>query len=445
MAMSVELGPFFHEHCHPQVPFVGRSDVVARLLQTLRLIAQSNCNPVLITGATGTGKELAAMMVHQWRCGEKRFVGVNCAALTANLLESELFGHVRGAFTGADRDKTGLLEAAEGGSLFLDEVSEMPSDLQAKLLRMLQEKTFRKVGGTTEIACNVTIIASSNRNLLDEVKNGRFRQDLYYRLAVFPVELPALATTGRREDIELLARYFIAISTIAPDRQGVTLGQAALARLLSHDWPGNVRELKNVIERAMILTRNGEIPAASIIIDRPDGQLPAAAPPDSPVEDFSLEIAQRHHLFAPFARPIGSGRLRGGASGHHPAPRCWRRSSDMRSSRPLPAPPRSRPTKFRARADSPRQKIIQQHLYHRGTENTEQNFSKAQKRREQFHMPVRACATVPFVSRPSLLALRPSPLAYRPSNEPSTRPTVTRYAPRLTLYVFPHGTGFALS
>ncbi len=177
MAMSVELGPFFHEHCHPQVPFVGRSDVVARLLQTLRLIAQSNCNPVLITGATGTGKELAAMMVHQWRCGEKRFVGVNFAALTANLLESELFGHVRGAFTGADRDKTGLLEAAEGGSLFLDEVSEMPSDLQAKLLRMLQEKTFRKVGGTTEIACNVTIIASSNRNLLNKVKNGRFRQE----------------------------------------------------------------------------------------------------------------------------------------------------------------------------------------------------------------------------------------------------------------------------
>jgi DNA-binding NtrC family response regulator len=282
-------GLFFHEQCPAGLAFVGQSPGIAQVLETIRIIADSRCNPILITGATGTGKELAAWAVHQWRSGGGRFVGVNCAGLTATLLESELFGHVKGAFTGAERDKTGLLEAAGGGSLFLDEISEMSPDLQAKLLRVLQEKTFRMVGSTVETPCTATIIASSNRNLTEEVRKGAFRQDLYYRLAVFPVALPPLASPQRRDDIDLLANYFIATSKVSAFRGCVRLSQAARQKLREHNWPGNVRELKNVIDRALILNRSEEIPPSSIIIDRPEGQ-PAAA---GGGEDFSLESAER--------------------------------------------------------------------------------------------------------------------------------------------------------
>ena len=282
-------GLFFHEQCPAGVAFAGQSPGMAQLLETIRIIADSRCNPILITGPTGSGKELAAWAVHQWRCGGGRFVGVNCAALTANLLESELFGHVKGAFTGADRDKSGLLEAAQGGSLFLDEISEMPSDLQAKLLRVLQEKTFRMVGSTVETPCTATIIASSNRNLTEEVRKGSFRQDLYYRLAVFPVALPPLASPERREDVELLANYFIATSKISAYRGCMRLSQGAREKLRQHNWPGNVRELKNVIERALILNRADEIPPSSIIINRQESLAPAAGG----AEDFSLESAER--------------------------------------------------------------------------------------------------------------------------------------------------------
>ena len=281
-------GLFFHEQCPAGVAFVGQSPGAAQVLETIRMIAQSRCNPILITGATGTGKELAAWAVHQWREGGGRFVGVNCAALTSNLLESELFGHIKGAFTGADRDKSGLLEAAEGGSLFLDEISEMSPDLQAKLLRVLQEKTFRMVGSTVETPCNVTIVASSNRNLMEEVRRGAFRQDLYYRLAIFPVALPALASSERHEDIELLANYFLATSKISAYRGCLKLSDGALEKLRRHNWPGNVRELKNVIERALILNRSDEIPPSSIIIDRQESQAAAVGS-----EDFSLESAER--------------------------------------------------------------------------------------------------------------------------------------------------------
>ena len=214
------------------------------------MIAQSQCDPILIVGETGTGKEQLARAVHVWRNGTMDdFLAINCAALTANLLESELFGHVRGAFTGADRDKTGLFEAAGSGTIFLDEISEMPLELQAKLLRVLQEKKFRKVGGTKDITCQATIIASSNRQLILEVQEHRFRQDLYYRLAVFPIQLPTLRSPGRRSDIPLLARFFLQTSDICSHEvEGLT--PAAEQFLMSHDWPGNVRELRNVIDRA---------------------------------------------------------------------------------------------------------------------------------------------------------------------------------------------------
>jgi DNA-binding NtrC family response regulator len=245
---------FFCPECPTGVAFVGRSPAAVQSLRKLRLVAQSRCNPILLTGQTGTGKEVAAQAVHAWRCGnDGQFVAVNCAALTDHLLESELFGHVRGAFTGADRDKIGLLEQAGDGTVLLDEISEMPLALQAKLLRVLQERTFRKVGGTKDQACQATLIASSNRDLLAEVKAGTFRKDLYYRLAVLPIDLAPLSHPERRADILLLAEWFLAHSDACPRQDVRGLTPAAKQALLAHDWPGNVRELRNVINRAMIL------------------------------------------------------------------------------------------------------------------------------------------------------------------------------------------------
>ena len=262
--MLVDRGKFFSPNCPPTVPIVGKSKGIARALETLKVVAQSHCNPILIMGQTGTGKELAAKTIHAWRCGlSEKLVAVNCAALSASLLESELFGHVKGAFTGAERDKTGLFELAGGGTIFLDEISEMPLPLQAKLLRVLQEKNFRKVGGTKDIACGATIVASSNRDLLAESKAGKFRKDLYYRLAVFPITLPSLNSESRREDIPLLAQYFVESS--AKPLSAIT--ERAKEILLNHNWPGNVRELRNVIERAIIIEQEQEITPRSIIIE----------------------------------------------------------------------------------------------------------------------------------------------------------------------------------
>ena len=258
---------YFCADCPSGVPIVGRSEGLCRALELVRLISESSCNPVLILGETGTGKELAAQAVHAWRSGgQERFVAINCAALTASLLESELFGHVRGSFTGADRDKTGLFELAGTGTVLLDEISEMPLELQAKLLRVLQERTFRKVGGTADLTCQATVIASSNRPLLEYARQGRFRMDLYYRLAAFPITIPPLRDPQRREDIPLLAEYFIANSSIT-SRTAAALSDGARQRLLEHDWPGNVRELRNVIDRAMILERSATIGLSSLVIE----------------------------------------------------------------------------------------------------------------------------------------------------------------------------------
>ena len=284
-------GRFFCENCPPGVTFVGQSPAAKSTLEMLRLVAESRCNPVLILGETGTGKELAARAVHAWRYGGgEQFVAVNCAALSVSLLESELFGHMRGSFTGADRDRVGLFEQAGDGSLFLDEISEMPPELQAKLLRVLQERTFRRVGGTCDIPCTATVIASSNRNLLEEVNHGRFRRDLYYRLAVFPVTLPPLRNSQRRQDIPLLAQYFLEHSQIRRD-QAPTLGAAAAAKLMTHNWPGNVRELRNVIERAMILERSSEITPRSLHLDLPEPPEPTGSPVPLPKSGCSPSSA----------------------------------------------------------------------------------------------------------------------------------------------------------
>jgi len=285
---------FFTDEFAASISMVGRNESILKTLKMIKLVAASRCNPVLIIGETGTGKELAAKAVHTLRHADGKFVAVNCAALTANLLESELFGHVKGSFTGADREKTGLLELADTGTIFLDEISEMPMDLQAKLLRVLQEKTFRKVGGIKDIICNATIIASSNRNLKKQVDTNQFRRDLYYRLNICPVTIAPLRAPERRKDIALLAEYFLKTSTICPEKTGkiTSITKLAIEALQEHDWPGNVRELSNVIERAIILETTDKLGLSSIVIApaEPDALFLNATP--DKIKDFSLAKAE---------------------------------------------------------------------------------------------------------------------------------------------------------
>ena len=230
---------------------IGESGPMQRVYHFISKVAPTDSN-VLITGESGTGKELAARAIHRnSKRVQKPFVAVNCAALTESLLESELFGHEKGAFTGALTQKKGRLEIAEGGTLFLDEIGELSSALQVKLLRVLQEREFERVGGTQTIKIDIRLIAATNRNLEEAIEAGEFRQDLYYRLNVVSFELPALR--DRREDIPLLANYFADKYSVKCNRKLRGLSPEARARLSAYDWPGNVRELENAMERALVL------------------------------------------------------------------------------------------------------------------------------------------------------------------------------------------------
>jgi DNA-binding NtrC family response regulator len=292
---EINTSDFFAEDCAASACIVGRSKAILNTLKMIKLVAASRCNPILIVGETGTGKELAAKAIHTLRHPDQEFVAVNCAALTANLLESELFGHTKGSFTGADREKTGLLELAGSGTLFLDEISEMPVDLQAKLLRVLQEKTFRKVGGIKNIPCNATIIASSNRNLTKQIQANRFRLDLYYRLNTYPITIAPLRAPERREDIQLLAKYFLKTSTICPEKANkiTSLTKLAVEALERHNWLGNVRELRNVIERAVLLETTNKIGLSSIVIAPAEYSEPPENTAPAHIKDFSLAKAER--------------------------------------------------------------------------------------------------------------------------------------------------------
>ncbi|MCP4377240.1 MAG: sigma-54-dependent Fis family transcriptional regulator [bacterium] len=289
----------FCQSSSPGVEVVGQSAGITKCLEMVRLVSESKCNPVLILGETGTGKELVARSAHWWRYGDfEQFIAVNCATLTANLMASELFGHSKGAFTGADREKTGLFEEADNGSIFLDEISEMPLELQAQLLRVIQERSFRKVGATRDTKCNATILASSNKDLLKEVQAGRFRQDLYYRLAVLPITVPTLRSEDRRDDILLLAEYFLE-SSLTPRPNGtLRLGKDAGELLRQYHWPGNVRELRNVIERAIILEKTDEISASNIVFDQQLEEAKVVTVKKQPCSqhDFSLETAEREFI-----------------------------------------------------------------------------------------------------------------------------------------------------
>jgi len=286
VALSTTADNYFAEDFAAELSMAGRSEAIKNTLRMVRLVAASTCNPVLIVGETGTGKELAARAVHLLRHPNEPFVAVNCAALTANLLESELFGHVRGSFT---------LELAESGTLFLDEISEMPIDLQAKLLRVLQEKTFRKVGGVKHIQSNATIIASSNRNLKKEAEAKRFRQDLYYRLNIAPIVLEPLRSTRRRQDIPLLAEHFLKTSAICPEKTGkiTALTKLAIEALTRYQWPGNVRELQNVIDRAIIYETTDKIGINSIVIDPSEPGESSGATSVGGIKNYSLSKAER--------------------------------------------------------------------------------------------------------------------------------------------------------
>ena len=236
---------------------IGVSERMQRVYKTIQKVSQHDY-PVLVLGESGTGKELVARSVHFLGARKDRpFVPVDCSSLVPTLIESELFGYVKGAFTGALHGKQGLLEAAHGGTLFLDEIGEMPVDLQAKLLRVLQEREVKPVGSTERRKIDVRIIAATNRDLESGIKDGSFRQDLYFRLNVVQMKLPALRE--RKSDIPLLVTAFLDKFS-DPQKPGRAISEDAMRRLIAYDWPGNVRELENAIERAVALGRGRSLP-----------------------------------------------------------------------------------------------------------------------------------------------------------------------------------------
>ncbi len=268
----------------PKIPVIGSSQSIQGVLKLCRTVASGNTTVVLL-GETGTGKEVIAREIHSLSPrSENAFIAVNCAAMQETLLESELFGHEKGAFTGAVAQKLGMFELAAGGTLFLDEVGEMELSLQAKLLRVVQEREFVRVGGTRTVASDVRLIAATHRDLKQQVEEGRFREDLYYRLSVFPIALPPLR--DRIEDVPLLVEYLI--GQIAPSlgRRPPTVSDEAIACLRRHRWPGNIRELRNTIERSLLLATDrifpehlpAEIAGSSMAATSPSAFLPNGSP-----------------------------------------------------------------------------------------------------------------------------------------------------------------------
>ncbi len=273
---------------------VAHSPAMQKVVHDVRKILEVGPETILITGESGTGKDFLARVIHNESArSDKPFVVVDCGALPASLIESELFGYERGAFTGANQSKKGAFALADGGTLVLDEIAEMRPDLQVKLLRVLEDRTFRPLGGTADISIDVMVIATSNRDLEESVRTGRFRQDLYFRLNVVRIHLPPLRE--RREDILPLARWFLQLFNTRFHRRTRGFTLAAEEALIRHDWPGNIRELRNTIERAMILNDVDWL-------DTPHLQLPAVqSAPDRlfqlPPEGIRLEELEKQLIF----------------------------------------------------------------------------------------------------------------------------------------------------
>lgn len=261
---------------------IGRSLAIRRAIRLIEEAAPTSA-PVIVTGESGTGKELAAGAIHDQSPRQRRpFIAINCGAVPENLIESELFGHERGAFTGADRRREGCFELANGGTLFLDEITEMRLDMQVKLLRVLEERKVRRLGGTVEVPVDVRIVAASNRSLAQAICEGRLREDLFYRLNVFHVELPPLR--DRLDDLPPLAEHFIEEFNREHRKSVQGLEQDFLDALRAHTWPGNIRELRNVIQRAVIVCRS----------------------PMLSLRDLPLELASRHGPEVSFTVRLGS-------------------------------------------------------------------------------------------------------------------------------------------
>lgn len=266
---------------------VGRSPGLQETIVLAQKVASTDTT-VLLLGETGTGKEVFAQAIHNagHRAG-KTFIALNCSAFTKELLESELFGHKAGAFTGAIKDKKGLIEEANGGTLFLDEIGDMPFELQSKLLRVLETAEFIRVGDTKPTRVNVRVIAATNRNLKEEIKEGRFREDLYYRLNVFIIEIPPLRQ--RKEDILLLAEHYTGFFAAKTNRKIKGLTNDALKLLQQHSWKGNVRELKNMIERAVILETSDYITIKSLPLELQAGF-------ESNDHSFEIAVMEKQHI-----------------------------------------------------------------------------------------------------------------------------------------------------
>jgi sigma-54 specific flagellar transcriptional regulator A len=285
---------------------IGESAGIEQVRQLIRQVAQFQTN-VLILGESGTGKELVARAIHDRSSRSDRpFVPVNCGAIPSELLESELFGHEKGAFTGALTRRKGRFELAEGGTLFLDEIGDMPVAMQVKLLRVLQERSFERVGGTETLHCNVRVIAATHRDVEARIANGQFREDLFYRLNVFPIHVPPLR--DRIEDLPLLIEHLSSI-TESHGIGRVRFSDGALAALAAHDWPGNVRELVNLVERMAILNAGRTVQAQDLpdryCVARPRGgmgQCAARQAPEVPFEESALPslpesgVDLRHYL-----------------------------------------------------------------------------------------------------------------------------------------------------
>jgi formate hydrogenlyase transcriptional activator len=292
---------YLEEQIRPEDKFediIGRSASLRAVLDEVKIVAPTN-STVLILGETGTGKELIARAIHNRSSRRNRpFVRVNCAAIPSGLLESELFGHERGAFTGAIARKIGRFELAHGGTLFLDEIGDIPLDLQPKLLRVLQEQEFERLGSTQTTRVDVRVVAATSRDLPKMLADREFRSDLYYRLNVFPVRLPALRE--RAEDIALLVRHFVDVYAKRMNKQVECVPQEAMRVLLNHPWPGNVRELQNFIERAVILSTGKVLRPPLAELKEPADRLDASRESAAP-KAITLKDAEREHIIQALA------------------------------------------------------------------------------------------------------------------------------------------------
>jgi transcriptional regulator with GAF, ATPase, and Fis domain len=288
---------------------IGESEPMQRVEMLARKVTESPASTLLITGESGTGKDLLAKIIHfNSRRASRPFMNITCSAMPETLLESELFGHERGAFTDARQLKRGLFEMADEGTVFLDEIGEMTPGLQAKLLRVLEEKAFRRLGASADVKVDVRVIAATNRNLEGQVKDGKFREDLYYRLNVLRIEMPPLRDRGR--DVLLLAQHYIDVFREEFRRGGRRLSPAACDALLAYSWPGNVRELRNLIERAVLLGE-GETLQPSDFETLHTVQIPSAGVPlpggvDLPPEGLKLDDVERQLVALALERTRGN-------------------------------------------------------------------------------------------------------------------------------------------